>query len=547
MSFWVQPSLLLLVVVGQQLILSVMAVYPLMFCNGLNASQTHIRKLELIHHKFPDSLPETDCVTINPCTQQNHRGEHVPAKTWLWRNMSGLWLEGNDTAFMKDLENAETQAPKVYNLHALEYARIPEGIHVKACEPDFSVYRRTGELVCNPKTLVDLDRHRGVSACPSTQASFSLLDCMSSVEKTPVIEFIPFRSKSVQMAFGSQTWINACKGPLSANLTTEAQHLCTVLETTYELRVERSSATSRTQMIWYDFSDGFGCYDGSDISVSSHHSTHLSRTEPPNTVLKCPDTPNGVHASSPDNTKCAFACEPGYTHDGVACVLGCTSVGGASLTLPVCQHGEYSTATCDVGGVSYFQCAPCPEVKGSRVLSWISSTPSLCQYQVCPAGTYGSDNTCLPCAKHTFTPSQNMSYCLQCNANTTGYYQDAIGQSGCVQCFSQALSEPEPECDPGKARVRNWTVIKDYFHRTGLHQHEDLNTFCSDGYACLPCEPGSFLSETLPQGSPCVTCAVGSYQPHFQSSRCHICSHGQSTGRLGATSSDECVCQNGFM
>ena len=544
MTFWAQPTLILLVVISHNLILSAMAVYPLVLCNGLNASQNQLRKLELTKHKFPDSLSEKECVTIDPCTQQNHRGEHVPAQTWLWRNMSGLWLDNNDTKVMTVFGNAALS--EAYNMHALEYARIPEGIHVKACEPDFSIYRRTGNIVCNPKTLVDLDRKEGVGACPSTKASFSMLDCMSSIQKHPVVELIAFRSKSVQMAFGSQTWIDACKGRLSANLTAEALHLCTVLETTYELRVERSSETSRTQMIWYDFSDGFGCHNGSDISASSYKSTHLSRIEPPNMVLDCPDVANGVHASSSDISECAFDCDPGYTHNGVACVLGCTSVDGASLTLPACQHGEYASATCEVGGVAYFQCKVCPAVKGSRVLSWMSSTPLMCQYQVCAAGTYGIDNTCLPCAKHTYTPSQNMSHCLHCNANTTGYYQDATGQSGCVQCFSQALSEPEPECGPGKARVRNWTVIKDYFHRTGLHQHEDLNTFCSDGYACLPCEPGSFLLETRPQGSPCVACALGSYQPHFQSSRCHTCSRGHSTGRSGAISSDECVCQNGF-
>ena len=134
-------------------------------------------------------------------------------------------------------------------------------------------------------------------------------------------------------------------------------------------------------------------------------------------------------------------------------------------------------------GVQYFQCTACPEVKGSAVLPLTLSMPTQCHYQVYASGMYGQNNICLPCAKNTFTPLQNMSYCLECNANGTGYYQDSTGQSGCAECFSQALSVSEPECGPGKARVLNFTVMKEYFRRTGLHQHEDFNTFCSDDYS----------------------------------------------------------------
>jgi hypothetical protein len=72
-------------------------VFPLVLCTGLNASQRQLRALELSAHEFPGALLETECVCVDACTQQNHRGQAVPLGAWLWRNASALRLDGNDT------------------------------------------------------------------------------------------------------------------------------------------------------------------------------------------------------------------------------------------------------------------------------------------------------------------------------------------------------------------------------------------------------------------------------------------------------------------
>ena len=72
--------------------------FPLVLCNGLNQSQSRLRQLEIKAHIFPDALDEAQCVRVDACAQQNHRGESVPRNTWMWRNASALWLDGNDTA-----------------------------------------------------------------------------------------------------------------------------------------------------------------------------------------------------------------------------------------------------------------------------------------------------------------------------------------------------------------------------------------------------------------------------------------------------------------
>lgn len=499
------------------------AAFPLVLCNGLNSSQMHVRGLEVSMHSFPDALMESECVSIDACTQKNHRGQTVPARTWLWRNNSALWMEGNETK----ARGGETG--KAYNFNSLEFARVPEGIKVEACEPDFDAMRLRGETVCAAGTVVSLDMHLHVPACPST-TPFSLLDCMKSLQRIPVIERLPFRAKNTHMAFGSLTWDQAC----APNLNPQGRALCSLLENSYELRLPLATATSRTQLVRYDFSDGFGCLGAADVSVGQR----LSRIEHPNTVVDCPSIANGKHVASADPGECAFSCDAGYTSSASACVLGCVDAAGDTLASTVCAAGEFASAWCEGGGVTYYKCSACRTVPGSSVRAWSAASADTCVFDVCPEGTAGVNNACVPCAVHTYAARANMSACESCNTSATGLYQPQAGQSSCTACFASA---PSGTCAAGKALVAVFSDIKAYFARTGLVQHEDMTTFCMQGHACLACEPGSAL-----EGGACAPCESGKYQPHFQSTACFACSYGQSTNRTGATLASECLCQKGF-
>lgn len=501
--------------------------YPLKLCNGLNASQHHLRQLELTMHAFPGALLEGDCVEVDPCAQKTSRGEALAAGVWHWRNSSALRMGGYE-----DLVRSGDAGTEAYNWFAIEYARVPEGIHLRACEPNFDAYRLHQELVCADNTEVSISKGLGAPACPSSASPYSLLDCMLSVERRPVVETLPYRAKNVHMAFGSRTWYEACTGNISA----EAAHLCSVLETSYELHVPLATTVSRTQMVWYDFSPGFGCFLPSEVTAGHR----LSRLEFPNTIEGCPPVANGVHASSLDPTACDFSCNAGYTKMPTGCVLGCTTGGGVALTATRCADGEYASGTCSGGGVTYYECAPCAEVPGSAVSEWSELRVNTCLYTPCAAGKFGRGNKCMDCPVNTISPLGNASACQPCDSPATGLYQPAPGQTECVPCFSDP---PAVVCPAGQTLHTSFADIRAYFNRTGLHQHENMTAFCMHAHACLPCEPGSFAREGEAQ---CTSCATGHYQPHYQSVECFACSLGQTTLRTGATSPTECVCEPGF-
>ena len=63
------------------------------------------------------------------------------------------------------------------NHGSLEFARVPEGLRLQACAPDFDRWRREGVLACNEKTLVTIAADAAARACPGA-TPFSLLDCV---------------------------------------------------------------------------------------------------------------------------------------------------------------------------------------------------------------------------------------------------------------------------------------------------------------------------------------------------------------------------------
>ena len=87
----------------------------------------------------------------------------------------------------------------------------------------------------------------------------------------------------------------------------------------------------------------------------------------------------------------------------------------------------------------------------------------------------------------------------------------------------------------------DYALIKAYFERTKLHEHENMTVYCEQKRACLPYEPGTF--EVSAAGE---SCAHGKYQAIFQSTTCFAGSYGQTTNRTGAVDKTECICKTGF-
>ena len=170
------------------------AVHPIVLCSGLNQSLANVMALEINNHVFPQSLTEEHCVSIDPCTELSSNGVLVPPRVWTWANSSALHI-------------APPEQPEHVNFYNLEFARVPAGVKLSACQPDFAKLRE-GVVECNANTITTVS-----GACPSL-APFTLLDCISSIQSERISLELPFRSQNEIMHFGSRTYNDANDEPV---------------------------------------------------------------------------------------------------------------------------------------------------------------------------------------------------------------------------------------------------------------------------------------------------------------------------------------------
>ena len=146
---------------------------PLVLCDSLDADVAAL--LTANTPAFPGALAESRCVAINVCDEQNHRGEAVPIATWLHRSEKALELDGEAQAVA-----AAAAAGEHYNYHSLEYARVPEGVVLQVCEPNFDHLRVHGEYVCAGASVTSpscADGHHATATC--SEVSPALYECAS--------------------------------------------------------------------------------------------------------------------------------------------------------------------------------------------------------------------------------------------------------------------------------------------------------------------------------------------------------------------------------
>jgi hypothetical protein len=77
--------------------------------------------------------------------------------------------------------------------------------------------------------------------------------------------------------------------------------------------------------------------------------------------------------------------------------------------------------------------------------------------------------------------------------------------------------------------------------RPEVRLEDYVEEYCMQGYACLPCAPGTFE-----EGGVCTPCDHGTYQHNFGATACFECAAGQNTTAHGQNSSKACVCVPGF-
>lgn len=511
--------------------------YALVLCGNLQDAVLVLKQRELVEHAIGADWLEQNCVSIDPCAQTSsnkdayfHTPMPAPAGVWLSANSSALQLPQAAAAIM-----AAEAGVRAENSRSLEFARVPEGLRVEACAPDFDLLRREGQLACNENTVVLINTASNSRACPGS-LPHSLLDCIKPLQFDAGNETLMWRSPTEIMHLGTSTWNDVCS--LQQMLPTLVREMCNLLsQDTLQLPVAASIGS--TSLLRYDFLPGYACHD----KAPELETQILSAAAAPNRVIACPNVLNG-QASRSDLYTCSVVCDDGYVLQNGVCVSVCLASGVVQTS---CATGYYASAQCQQGSLTLFNCSLCEAMPGFAARASVPDVDDLftCHYTPCAAGFKSNGLVCEACPENSFTNTSESVACLSCDTTLTGNYQSGVGKTACDTCLYNTSIEALATCAAGTALVHDFQRLLYLFELYRVHHDAQIQTYipdiCRRGYACLPCEPGYYEYDRS-----CVQCPYASYQPNFGAQECNMCAAGQNTTSPASTRSSDCVCVQGF-
>lgn len=514
--------------------------YPLVLCTGLDEAVSNLRSLELTAHDVGLASIEAQCVHINPCTQQSQQDNDfhaVPVNTW---------THGNSSALKLPTPPVTAQA---HNYGSFEYARVPEGLRLDTCAPDFDLWRRTGQVVCNEHTLRTFSADRSVASCPGP-VPFSLLDCMLSIQHDATTQELVVHYGA--MHFGTQAWSDVCPDLLTtANSSTDllssaalGAQMCRDTAV-YSNHMPVAADIGSTSLLRYSFLPGYACHSVSDLATSTDNTEILSRRIAPNRKIACPVEDHGTYTHTTDGLRCQLTCDAGYSETADGCVIACAlnTLGEKRQLATSCSVGFQSVLQCMLDDVMHYECQECTHTPGKATVAWTAASGDTCQYQACSPGYVSQDHACVPCGVNTYYHAEGGSQCIACDTLATGLYQTKTGQSACSACLGHAGNATE--CAPGHEFVQNFSRMSslfDMYSTAGIHVElqEYYPAYCTAGFACMPCEAGTHEKDRI-----CRSCGFGTYNPNYAATSCFECAQGQNTSHSGSTHSTQCVCSPG--
>ena len=517
------------------------ATLALVICGNLQDAIAALKQREVLEHEIGADWLEGNCVSIDPCFQTSSNedpyfGNRLPA-------LAGVWLSGNSSALRLPRSSAAAldaeAGSRAHNYGSLEFARVPEGVRLQACAPDFDVWRAKGVLACNEDTIVTISADADTRSCPGA-LSHTLLDCIKPLQFDGSRQTLVWRPPTEKMHFGEKSWNDAC-GP-ALHLPAIARAMCSTLAE-YALDVPVPAGLGSTSLIKYDLLPGYGCRRASELQEEGEDKT-LSRAAAPNRVVTCPTVAHGA-AVREDAYTCGIACDAGFelssTAEGSVCVSVCA---GLNAT---CPETYRATGECLQGSQVFYDCAPCPPQPGYATRppgTDESESLFMCHYSPCAPGTKSDGLRCEACGVNTFSNASLAAECASCETVETGLYQPATGQTACAECLWNT-SATVAACSPGTSLVLDFRRVQHLFSLydadVAARLEDYVAAMCTQGYACLPCEPGHYERERA-----CVPCPHGTYQPNFAAQACYPCAGGQNTTSLASTRSSDCVCVEGF-
>lgn len=515
------------------------ATLALVLCGNLADATASLKEREVLEHEIGAEWLEANCVSIDPCVQTSsnedpYSGARLPVP-------AGAWLSGNSSALRLPRSAAAALAAeaglRAHNYGGLEFARVPEGLRLQACAPDFDAWRARGVLACNEDTIVTISADADARSCPGA-LPHTLLDCIKPLQFDAARQTLVWRPPAEKMHFGPQSWNQACAPELPLPAIVRA--MCSTLAE-FSVDVPVPAALGSTSLVRYDFLPGYGCFRGSEVQEEGADKV-LSRPAAPNRVLTCPAVAHGSVVRE-DPYTCGTVCDAGFelssTAEGRACVSECTGLN------ETCPEAHRATSECLQGSRVFYRCSPCAPQPGFATRAPVPGTDDLfaCHYSPCAPGTKSDGLRCEACGVNTFSNASLALDCASCETADTGLYQPATGQTACAECMWNATVTVEA-CSPSTALVQDFRRVQHLFAlyaADGARLDDYVAAMCTQGFACLPCEPGHYERERA-----CVPCPFGTYQPNFAAEACYPCAAGQNTTSLASTRSSDCVCVEGF-
>lgn len=500
----------------------------LVLCTDLDRAVSSLRQQLLTAHEVGADWLEEDCVAIDPCRETGAGGARAPRREWLHANSSALATSSSLNATSTAVAGA-----RALNFGSLTHARVPEGLILRACAPNFDLWRRAGTLECDEATIVEIDTITYPRGCPQT-APFTLIECLQPLQKEASVVHLHWRPAQEAMHFGHMPLSLACAVPLPD----VAAVLCNRSREDFMVDVPKAAAPelAQTSLVWYDFAAGYSCHE-----TPADDSLFLSQVAGPNRVLPCPEVAHGIAARSADDaTRCDFDCVAPFVKQNSQCVSPCAGLNST------CPHAALS-ACVDASGTRFFNCSVCPQLPGFGTTPFDAQDPVFsCAYEGCLPGTASSadEHTCHPCPLNHVAAGAQAAECVSCNTSSTGLFSRSPGGAECGACFAE--EGVWAACGGGRGLHTTFANVETLFalyteDRPGIRLSDYIERFCVQGYACLPCAPG-----TIEQHGLCEKCAYGSYMPNFGATACFPCAAGQNTTAPGQNASSACVCTPGF-
>ena len=472
---------------------------PLVLCQGYDNVLSAVRQVS-------NTLYEDECFAIDPCqnkisrwnsddTPRTYAPANVPFPSmdadgwtrWFWRGEYEFGFSGIDTDYRQT-----PPADTTYGMYKIEYARVPLGVTLETCITNFSAIQG-----------VDLTTIQSESA---TLLERSKIQCMQTTDKT--IE-------------------GNCADENPSNCITDIR--------------DDSDIPGTRQLFRYKLSEDYYCKDQTPSENGRVLPVDDGVMIYPYETTQCPQVEHGDFTTP---GTCDFACSGLYSKNsaGTACESAC----GSDHLLQSCSANEKYISQCITGGGIAYECELClkrfgkglthvTRVPPSSCSSGLCSHHDICQYEDCAVNTYndGTSLTCQSCPVNKYSNSGAQT-CTDCQRNE----HRPVDATSCTTCLTGTTPEGAT-CEPGFKLYNSLGDVDLYFSRN-QDIYENWDEYCTNGYACLPCEPGAYEDS-----GECIPCDAGKFNNNYAQTSCTLCGNGLGHTQNGETGPTNCACEPG--